>query len=212
MCGPPPKTTAPEISQSHANTHSAPSTSSKLSLKCFYQFVTPVASTLGKEISPATLWNSPVSPELRLVVCPITSFLQTIWVEVKVAQSCLTLCDPTDSPGSSLARIQEWVAIPFSSGSSQGSNPGLPHHRQILYQLSHKGSPRILEWVAYPFCSGSSWPRNRTRVSCIAGGNNLRTVSNFPFVSSFLIIGMGVMTCNFFTHWSYQRKSLYIFP
>ena len=29
---------------------------------------------------------------------------------------------------------------------------------------------RILEWVAYPFSSGSSWPRNQTRVSCIAGG------------------------------------------
>ena len=28
---------------------------------------------------------------------------------------------------------------------------------------------RILEWVAYPFSSGSSWPRNQTRVSCIAG-------------------------------------------
>ena len=26
-----------------------------------------------------------------------------------------------------------------------------------------------LEWVAYPFSSGSSWPRNWTRVSCIAG-------------------------------------------
>ena len=38
----------------------------------------------------------------------------------------------------------------------QGSNPGLPHHRWILYQLSHKGSPRILEWVAYPFSSRSS--------------------------------------------------------
>ena len=25
--------------------------------------------------------------------------------------------------------------------STQGSNPGLPHYRQILYQLSHKGSP-----------------------------------------------------------------------
>ena len=41
----------------------------------------------------------------------------------------------------------------------QGSNPGLPHYRKILYQLSHKGSPWILEWVAYPFCSGSSQPR-----------------------------------------------------
>ena len=25
---------------------------------------------------------------------------------------------------------------------NQGSNPGLPHCRQILYQLSHKGNPR----------------------------------------------------------------------
>ena len=52
---------------------------------------------------------------------------------------------------------------------TQGSNPGLPQCRQILYQLSHRGSPRILEQVAYPFSSGSSWPRNRTGVSCIAG-------------------------------------------
>ena len=34
---------------------------------------------------------------------------------------------------------------------TQGSNPGLPHCRWILYQMSHKGSPRILAWVAYPF-------------------------------------------------------------
>ena len=34
---------------------------------------------------------------------------------------------------------------------TQGSNPGLPHCRLILYQLSHKGNPRILEWVVYPF-------------------------------------------------------------
>ena len=53
---------------------------------------------------------------------------------------------------------------------TQGSNPGFPHCRQMLYQLSHKGSQRILEWVAYPFSSGSSQPRNWTGVSCIAGG------------------------------------------
>ena len=29
---------------------------------------------------------------------------------------------------------------------------------------------RILEWVAMPFSRGSSWPRDRTWVSCIAGG------------------------------------------
>ena len=53
---------------------------------------------------------------------------------------------------------------------TQESNQGLLHCRQILSQLSHQGRPRILEWVAYPFCRGSSWPRNQTRVSCIAGG------------------------------------------
>ena len=40
------------------------------------------------------------------------------------------------------ARILEWVPFPFSSGSSQGSNPGLLHCR-ILYQLSHEGSPPL---------------------------------------------------------------------
>ena len=53
--------------------------------------------------------------------------------------------------------------------STQGLNPGLPHSRQILYPLSHKGSPRILDWVAYPFSSRSSQSRNRTGVTCIAG-------------------------------------------
>ena len=83
------------------------------------------------------------------------------------------------------------------------------HCRQILYHLSHQGSPpsctivwkcesivvqswltlwnpidcsptsssvhgilqaRVLEWVAIPFSRGYSWPRDRTQVSCIAGG------------------------------------------
>ena len=41
--------------------------------------------------------------------------------EVKVAQSCPTLCDPMDYTvhGILQARILEWVAVPFSRGSSQ---------------------------------------------------------------------------------------------
>ena len=41
--------------------------------------------------------------------------------EVKVAQSCPTLCDPMDYAvhGILQARILEWVAFPFSGGSSQ---------------------------------------------------------------------------------------------
>ena len=78
------------------------------------------------------------------------------------------LCSPWNSPGQntgvgSLSLLQGIFP-------TQGSNPGLLHCRQILYQLSHKGSPRILEYVTYPFSSGSSWPKNRTRVSSTAGG------------------------------------------
>ena len=42
-------------------------------------------------------------------------------VKVKVAQSCPTLCDPMDytAHGILQARILEWVAFPFSRGSSQ---------------------------------------------------------------------------------------------
>ena len=80
--------------------------------------------------------------------------------EMLVVQSCPTLCNPIDYtvPGILQARILEWGANPFSRGISptQGSNPGFPPCRQILYQLSHQGSPRILEWGAYPFSSGSS--------------------------------------------------------
>ena len=42
-------------------------------------------------------------------------------VKVKVTQSCLTLCHPMDCVvhGILQARILEWLAFPFSRGSSQ---------------------------------------------------------------------------------------------
>ena len=61
-------------------------------------------------------------------------------VSVLVAQSCLTLCNPTDSspPGSSVhgilqARILEWVTISFSRGSSQ---PRLSLVRMLSFILN----------------------------------------------------------------------------
>ena len=96
-----------------------------------------------------------------------------------VTQLCPTLCNPMDCslPGSSVrgdspgkntgVRCHALLQGIFPS---QGSNPGLLHCRQILYHLSHQGSPRILEWAAYPFSRESSRPRNQIRVSCIEGG------------------------------------------
>ena len=95
-----------------------------------------------------------------------------------VTQSCPTLCDPMDySPpgssihGDSLGKNTGVDCHAFLQGifPTQGSNPGLPRCRWILYRLSHQGSWRILEWVAMPSSKGSSQHRDRTQVSCIAG-------------------------------------------
>ena len=69
-------------------------------------------------------------------------------------------------------RILEWVAIPFSRGSSQPRDQSQDSHiaGRFFNQLSHKESPKILEWVAYHFSSGSSQPGSQTRISCIVGG------------------------------------------
>ena len=85
-------------------------------------------------------------------------------VKVKVAQLCLTLCDPMSqlySPWNSPGHNTGVSSLSLLQGifPTQGLNSGLPHCRWILYQLSHKGSPRILEWVAYPFSRESSQPR-----------------------------------------------------
>ena len=57
-----------------------------------------------------------------------------LWkVKVKVAQLCPTFCNP------------------------------------MGYTVHGILQARILEWVAFPFSKGSSWPRNWTRVSCVAG-------------------------------------------
>ena len=52
------------------------------------------------------------------------------------------------SPWNSLGQNTGVGSLSLLQGISpiQGSNPGPSHYRQILYQLSHKGSPRILEW------------------------------------------------------------------
>ena len=75
---------------------------------------------------------------------------------MKVTQSCLTLCNvhglysPWNFPGQktgvgSLSLLQGIFP-------TQGSNPGLLHCRQILYQLSHQESPEIQQRQPEPLC------------------------------------------------------------
>ena len=100
-----------------------------------------------------------------------------VWIWENESESCSAVSDSLQTHG----LYSPWNSAGQNTGvgslfllqgifPTQGSNPGLLHCRRILYQLSHKRSPRRLEWVAYPFSSRSSWPRNWTRVSCIAGG------------------------------------------
>ena len=107
---------------------------------------------------------------MKLTLGNMNSYLTP---KVKVPQSCPILCNPMDCTvlGILQAGVLEWVAFFFSRESSHPRDrTQVSHCRQILYQRSHKGSPRILEWVACSFSRGSSRPRNRTGFSCIAGG------------------------------------------
>ena len=65
-------------------------------------------------------------------------------MKVKVAQLCLTLCDPMDYTvhGILQARILEWVTVPFSRGSFQPRDRTQVSQADSLLaeaQGSHKG-------------------------------------------------------------------------
>ena len=76
--------------------------------------------------------------------CLHSPFLM-VSLKVQVSQSFPTLCDPIgQNTGVGSFSLLQGIF------STQGLNPGLPHCKRILYQLSHKGSPRILECVKLP--------------------------------------------------------------
>ena len=104
---------------------------------------------------------------LHLLHCRRIPYCWAIREAHKKIASCKSK-NPTIAHGILQARILEWEYSPGDLP-NPGIEPSIPYYRWILYQLSHKGSPRMLEWVAYPFSSGSSWPRNQIW-ACIAGG------------------------------------------
>ena len=88
----------------------------------------------------ATTWNS-----------AFTDSSPCLWTRLcLVSQSCLTLCDPMDCgpPGSSVHGDSPGKNTGMGCHfllqgifPTRGLNPGLPCCRQILYSLSHQGSP-----------------------------------------------------------------------
>ena len=113
------------------------------------------------------------------VTWQISAWIIIIMYVCLAAQSCPTLLDPTDCspPGAfvlgDFSRQEYWSGLPcppVGDFPNQGVEPRSLALRQIIYRLSHQGSPRIPGWVTYPSSRGSSQPRNWTGVSCIAGG------------------------------------------
>ena len=52
---------------------------------------------------------------------------------------------------------------------------------------------RILEWVAISFSRGSSWPRDWTRVSCLAGGFCSTSHLRSPFLVYLLLFVVAIV-------------------
>ena len=71
----------------------------------------------------------------------VTWILKNKKVKVKIAQLCLTLCDPMHYTvhGIPQARILEWVAFPISRGSSQ---PGIKPRSPALQVDSLPAEPQ----------------------------------------------------------------------
>ena len=95
-------------------------------------------SVHSPEASFNNIWN------FKIYVCVCVC----VWAES--LQSCLALCNPVDcnSPGFSVhgilqAIILQWVAIPFSRGSSQPRNWTC---RQIFYSVSYHNVTRVQLW------------------------------------------------------------------
>ena len=98
----------------------------------------------------------------------VSNYLQTLW----------------NSPGKNTGVVS--LSLLQGIFPTQGSNPGLPHCGWILYQLSHKGSPRILEWVAYPFSNGSSQELNQGLLHCRQILYQLNAQGNPPKMERFM--------------------------
>ena len=114
-----------------------------------------------------------------------------VWV--KVAQSCPTPCNPMDDTVHRILPGQNTgvgsLSLLKGNFPTQGSNPGHPHCRQILYQLSHKRSPGK---------SGEGWIRSLglTDIHYYVTDTHYCTVSNDLLYSTRNYIQYCIITYN----------------
>ena len=92
--------------------------------------------------------------------------------EVKVAQSCPTLCDPVDySPWNLQARILEWVAFPFYRGSSQPRDrTQVPRFASRFFTNSTTWEAPLTEMLWYKYI------RSFVLLSCLNRTNGINKI------------------------------------
>ena len=122
-------------------------------LGCFHERVdfpgVQEKRTLFPPAFTSALWGSFLLALNEIQGYPMTFLITLRWGYVLVLQSSPTLCDPMDCnpPGpsswNSPGKNTQVCSHSLFQGifPSQGSNPDLLHWRQILYRLSHQGSP-----------------------------------------------------------------------
>ena len=94
-----------------------------------------------------SLHLSPLQVSTLLTLAGLVSFSAVSSTQLKVTQSCPTLCNPRNSPWNSPGQNTGDGSCSLLQGilPTQGSNPGLQRCRWILYQLSHQRNPRFYQ-------------------------------------------------------------------
>ena len=90
------------------------------------------------EHSPKMTWSTPIT------------FAEVKWKSLSVVWLCKPMdCSPPPCPWNSPGKNTGVgsCSLPQGTFPTQGLNPGLPHYRQILYHLSHQGSPSPLLYL-----------------------------------------------------------------
>ena len=144
---------------------------------------------------------------------PPSSTTIEVKVQVLVAQLCLTLCDPMDCslPGISVhgilqARILEWVAIPFSRGSSQTRDQTQVFciagifftvwtSREAHHNCYHPKGVRDIHIPKTSVCDSNFCHNDNSWEQCFSKYNTYGNCQYLPKMQIFVLFEMGPRFC-----------------
>ena len=127
-------------------------------------------------MSPPCWACLPPPPFYKCILMIRHHIFATLCMPAKSLRSCPTLCGPRGLQPARLLCPRDFPGRNTGVGSlsllqgifpTQGSNPGLLHHRRILYRLSHNESNK------------SNFPVTMSRISCQYSGSAKKSVGAF---------------------------------